>query len=410
MSLVELMISETISLLIISGLLLFVGPSVTAVNYVREHSEILDNGAFASTQLHESLLSAGYQGCDPSGTFNSSIDTQNENISPRLRNWAYHRFGVLGFDANQVTRIETLLGDDWQRLRYQYNHRHIGDMLAVQRPNGPALSLHVHNAARSELVFEGDLRDKLQPGQIIQLNDCSHSARLQINPQLPVIYTEAEHITTVSYDPKDSINCTSSINPSLAPSLGAETSNACAISANTESDNPFQFPSNTRAHIVNSEVFYLGYDADKSTPALKRSGFAANAQNIYTETLVEGIENLRVRFGVDTNNDGLANFYRNAAEVVQLNTDFDGNAWDNVVNLKIWLLVKSSKKPTQTSITSSLLFPSIDGAQVDCMTPASQSIEVESSHLYACPFSDTKNIGQARRVITFTIPILNHQQ
>jgi len=409
-SLVELLISEAISLLVIVGLLAFIGPSVAAISYIRGQSEIHDNGVFSYTQFRNVLLSAGYQGCDPSGTFTSTINVESVNISPRLRNWAYQRFTILGFDADEESRLQTQIGDGWQNVRYQFNNQYIGDMLAVQYPTGPALTLNEHNPATSELTFKGDLRGKLQSGQVIQLNDCTHSARMQINPRHAITYAAESNTTTVSYASEGSINCAIPAINSSAPAIGPNHTGLCDISTNMESVDTLQFSTNTRGHIVNSALFYIGYDADEITPALKRSGFATNAQNIYTETLIEGIENFRVQFGVDTDNDGVLNIYQNAAEVAQMSSGSDNNPWspwERVVTIKVWLLIRSSEEIKKPHSNSSLLFPLIDGSEANCMTPT-QSQEVNNSYIHACPFINIDQTEYARRVVSFSVAIPNN--
>jgi type IV pilus assembly protein PilW len=66
--------------------------------------------------------------------------------------------------------------------------------------------------------------------------------------------------------------------------------------------------------------------------ALARIDLNGNEQE-----LVDGVEQMRIRYGVDTNNDNAADTYQTATEV---NT---GDNWNNVISLKINLLLASSE-------------------------------------------------------------------
>ena len=60
------------------------------------------------------------------------------------------------------------------------------------------------------------------------------------------------------------------------------------------------------------------------------------------EELAEGIENLQLRFGVDTNGDGQVDAYKTGKEVANgaTATALDAN-WRNVLSVRVGLLIRS---------------------------------------------------------------------
>ena len=74
-------------------------------------------------------------------------------------------------------------------------------------------------------------------------------------------------------------------------------------------------------------------NSDNPLPTLKRAELAAGG-TIKTSPLVEGIENLQIEYGVDTNNDGAPELYKaNPANVTE---------WSQVVSMRLHLLARNA--------------------------------------------------------------------
>lgn len=65
-----------------------------------------------------------------------------------------------------------------------------------------------------------------------------------------------------------------------------------------------------------------------------------NSGAMVQEALIEGVENMQLEYGVDTDNDGFANSYDNAATITA------NNQWNSVVSVRISLLVRSAQSET----------------------------------------------------------------
>ncbi|NCO72258.1 MULTISPECIES: PilW family protein [Shewanella] len=95
---------------------------------------------------------------------------------------------------------------------------------------------------------------------------------------------------------------------------------------------------NSRNWEYQHHVYFIRDDGD--IPVLRRRTLSINNGMNNEEQLVEGIENMRVLYGVDSNADGTADSYMPAENVTTL-------MWDNdneIVSLKVFLLVRSSDK------------------------------------------------------------------
>jgi type IV pilus assembly protein PilW len=77
-------------------------------------------------------------------------------------------------------------------------------------------------------------------------------------------------------------------------------------------------------------VTTVAYFVTDTNELMRLSAGAANA-----EELLEGVERMVLRYGVDTNNDGVADQYRLAAGLV-------ANDWPNVLTIRMGLIMKSN--------------------------------------------------------------------
>jgi type IV pilus assembly protein PilW len=84
------------------------------------------------------------------------------------------------------------------------------------------------------------------------------------------------------------------------------------------------------------QIYYI---RDGATPTLSRKVLAWDADtesmSIQTEDLVQGVENMRFRFGYDSNNDGEVDTLANVTDVTI------ADKWDQVSSLQVFLLLAS---------------------------------------------------------------------
>ena len=73
--------------------------------------------------------------------------------------------------------------------------------------------------------------------------------------------------------------------------------------------------------------------------------------NQAVQPLVDGIQNLQVEYGVDTDGDGIANSYANSADVEAGTVGGGGADWPNVVSVRIAVMVQGQANTLDTAQT-----------------------------------------------------------
>ena len=82
-------------------------------------------------------------------------------------------------------------------------------------------------------------------------------------------------------------------------------------------------------------IYYIGETAADPVPRLLRKAINKDAEMKTDEEMAEGIEQVRIFFGIDSDNDGVANQYKASPTAAEL---------PNIVNARVYILVRSSDK------------------------------------------------------------------
>jgi type IV pilus assembly protein PilW len=102
------------------------------------------------------------------------------------------------------------------------------------------------------------------------------------------------------------------------------------------------------------------------------------------QPLVDGIQNLQVEYGVDTDADGIANSYANSDDVEAGTVGGGGADWPNVVSIRVAVLVQGQPN----------------------VLDQAQAITYNLLGQLATPLADRT----PRRVFTTTIPLRNRNR
>lgn len=119
------------------------------------------------------------------------------------------------------------------------------------------------------------------------------------------------------------------------------------------------------------------YVSNEEPPVLYRKQLQGNTWAA-SEEVASGIERLRVLFGQDTNNDGIADTYSNAADAT----------WGNVVSARVYLLVRSEQS---------------DGKYTDEKTYQLGDVTVDpaaNDHFHRIVFDTSVSVRNRRLLIT----------
>ena len=296
MTLVELLVAMVVGLILLGGVYVSFVSSTTTNSMNEQLSRMQENGRFAMEIITRTVRSVGYQGC---GGLGVTID----NVI-REKDYAF-RFSeaVFGYDAvgtgwspllpnepQSVINNSPMPGSDILVLRTQTDD----DVFLQKVPAATAANFHL----------PPDQPDYLKPDDIVMVADCTSTT------------AKVFHVTDVNY--------------------GAGGNNVVVLHTTATSEYPgnnahtFDFDDTAELIKMNTVTFFVRNvdSAGNSTePTLYRRVGVADP-----EPLVEGIENMQIRYGEDTSGNRAADVYRTANQVA---------SWDNVVSVRIGLLLRS---------------------------------------------------------------------
>jgi type IV pilus assembly protein PilW len=315
-SLVELMISLLLGLLLTAGIIqVFVGNRVTYA-FNEGLSRIQENARFSLDHIAYNTRMAGYTGClSDVALFNnlSAPDTFRDDIQN----------GVYGHNANGTGAAETFnataidpapspsLSDWTPALPPELANRVLpgSDVLIVRGVGGDAHPL-VTPFSDSSQLFVADPHDFIL-GEVLVVTDCQKASIFQLtNVSGTGFGVNLVHSNDGKYSPGN-----------VSPVWGSEQ----------------EYGLGSEVARLRAYAFYVGQGAN-NRPALFQLRLQAQggtATGFVPEELVEGIDTLQVRYGVDADSDGAADSWVSADAV----TD-----WLAVLSVEVSLLARATEE------------------------------------------------------------------
>ena len=301
-SLVELMVAMVLGLVLLAGIgQLFLATNKSwALN--DELARIQENARMAMDILGSRIRSASYTGCPAQADLANNLKANHT-----AREWMAHfDKGILGIpagsnttngiDSNAISEAVVVHSIDYEQ----------GETVSAHDLSTATLSL-----ANNHNYDSGDLFG-------ITSADCQQISVFRAGAE-----TDNKDITHPSANSGNLYNCTSELKGGFNcqnSALGAESLNL----------------QGAMLAPLDSYAFYLRKSNNIPTLYRKRAGEYASGNSINAEALVEGIENIRLLYGVDTDRDGVANRYRAAADLGVFSDE-----WLKVTSVKLELLVRS---------------------------------------------------------------------
>ena len=286
-TLVELMVAMLISLLLMGGVIQVFSSSSKSYRNHEGLSRIQENGRFAMEFLSRDIRMADFWGCA------NTISKVTNNLDPANggTDWQYNfgTGGVIGTDggAGNPPPPDSII------MRGA-----VGTGLNVQPPYGPQASSNLKVAANNGLA----------QGDVIVVSDCQAADVIQLTNANPGGTGTLVHNTGSGETPGNH----NASNP------GCPGANAHCLS---------------KVYGDDAQVF-----GSRSVTYTIATNGATGQPGLYRDTgtgpqeLVDGIRNMQILYGEDTDADGTANYYVPANSVADM---------EAVVSLKISLLVQS---------------------------------------------------------------------
>ncbi len=261
-TLIEIMVAIVIGLILTGGIIQ-VFTATRQSNRVHEAiSRMQENGRMALEVIARDARMADFWGC--AGTITSVVNNL-DSAEP-----GYIDFGQGGIDGTEAggTSPDTLVFRGGT-----------GNGLVIQPPFGPQASANVSVTADNGLA----------QGDIVLLSDCEQADIFQITNANPDSSGTVVHNTGSAVSPGN-FNATNPLCPG---------SNAHCLSKVYEDDARL---------FTTSVVTYTVATGSEGLPALFRNG----------QEFLDGIEDLQVLYGEDTDGDGVADYYVTATDVADM--------------------------------------------------------------------------------------------
>jgi len=281
-SIIELLVAAAISMILAAGIFqVFVG-STASYSFNEDLSRQQENARFAMHVLRREVQAAGYLGClqDPgtlvntlpdSGDFAFDFDNAVYGLEAGDNNWQ-----DVGGPVDPTATGTANLGVSSPAAR--------SDILVIRGVN-PGVTIEVLGFTPGQLAMPpGQITILGGAGKILLVGDCKAAAVFQ----------------TTGYDNGSG---TATYTGNLGHTFGA----------------------GAQVFEPRTVVFYVRNQGGRFSLYWKVGQDAV-------EEIVEGVENMQVRYGVDTDNDRAADSYLAANAVTN---------WSNVVSVRVYLLVRS---------------------------------------------------------------------
>lgn len=302
-SLIEIMIAITVGMFLMLGITTMFSNNKRIYKEQDQYGRLQENARFAIELLIKDIRMAGYSGChdNVANVVNhlngvDDVDSDETTDPPDTSSLLYFTNAVEGYESSAGTPqwepsdtndevANIVAGTDGISVRYLL-------------PTGIKLISPYMNTASANV--HATTNNGLEPNDIVAITDCNATDIIQITNN----------------------------NPNTSGSIGHNTGTGTVGNAFKELSQTYG-PGSEIARFI-SRRYFIGNGA--KGPALFMKENFGNAVE-----LIEGIENMQIMYGVDSDADGIPNTYYNAG-VSQLDSTAE---WDTVVSVRVSLLVRT---------------------------------------------------------------------
>jgi type IV pilus assembly protein PilW len=300
LTLIELMVSMVLSLILMAGVIQVFLANKQAYRFAESLSRNQENGRFAAEFLARELRMAGYLGCATLRNTTPNIQAnQPAAPAPQIE---------LDMDKAIEGSDDVGAGNTWGAIEGT-------DVVTIRGGNLEGANLTGNLVTENaNIQINYDARTKPLPweaGSVLMVTDCQDAD----------IFRATNISKTTTNDTKN----------------GKDFVLQKTTIAHSSAQNSSNFLS--KAYGPGSKVmswetisYYVADDPDTGEPALYRDQYDGLTSD--DDALIEGVEDMQILYGEDTDGDGNADIYRNAAAVA---------SWANVVSARVSLLVRSTE-------------------------------------------------------------------
>lgn len=289
-SLVELMVAIAISLLLLAGVVAIFSSSRVSYESTDQLSRVQETGRFALEAISRQVRSAGFGGCSRQPNYVSTALNSTSTLQ-----WNFLAGPVRGYNAS---------GSAWT----------------------PTLDASITGAAAGSdvLVLRGPRTDA-QPA-IVTTNMASPTDPLVISGGSIAVN---DIVMAYSCEGQAFFQVTAAGGTLSHAAVGAAPGNATGSTS-------YQFKRNAEVVTVETTVYFVGPSVGATAPGntlpIGTNSLYRQVGSSAREELVQGVEQMQVEYGIDTNNDRTVDSYSAATATTN---------WQQVISVRVALLVRS---------------------------------------------------------------------
>ena len=292
-SIVEIMVSVAISLILLAGVMQIFLANKQTYRVQEAFSRLQENGRYAMQFLAQDIRMAGFFGCA------SAIDAP-ENLVDFDKDGSAD--DIAGFSGNG------LVGFEYSNLPLTLNG---------------TTSLTTANVLPNTDIIQ--IKRGANSGIYVDEPAYTNDANIKLDPVLAAGMFSQDDVLFVTDCEKADIFAVTNIG-----NTGGHLNLAHGNNSNLDPKLSKIYQQDAEVMKMVSNLYYLGNNS-AGVPALFRASLGNNG-SIITEELVEGIEDMQLLYGEDTDDDGVVNVYTDSASV----TDFT-----KVLNVRITVTVRT---------------------------------------------------------------------
>ena len=324
-TLIELLIALTIGAFLVGGILqLYVG-SKKSYSTQQALIELQEVGRFSLNMMVGDIRLAGFMGC---GSAANVVNTLNGSAA----NWEYDAAtSILGYEGGASVFPADFSGNVIPGTDAITITRAVPDDRYVVQSHSPATATITLDAAHD-----------FQLGEVLVVTDCLNTAILQ--------QTNANAGNTA----------TTIVNGSGAGAPGNCTQGlGKPLDCSSATGTPYQYDPDSFVLRLLSRAYYIGTGASGRS-ALFRMTLGQNGSLGAPEEIADGVVDMQLVYGVDTDLDGSIDAYQRADAISAAN-------WGNVLSVQINMLMQSTDDRVADNPQSYILFDGTPGSLAPVM-------------------------------------------
>jgi type IV pilus assembly protein PilW len=326
LTLVELMISITLGLVVIGGVLYMYLSSKGSYRTSKSTSRAQEAGRVGLDAVLHDIREAGYIGCGSRESLSTYMPLQiNQTAVPQMSmtdpTQAVFGYSASGYTAGSTnswasTPVGTSANPQWIATG--------GDVLVIRVATSSPVRMVSDSNTTTPALFVADNCARVSTGDYVIASSCTSATILRVSnvPPLPASPTACPVPNTGT-----------AISPGVEIDYATKDVNGNAVNSSTVTPQAFPYKSLGSVQTFDEYTYYVGQLTGRPWPALYRLSFrqTQNASwNGVSEEVVDHVQSMSVYYGVDPGGGNPIAYYAASAMTPSL--------WPSVTNIRIQLL------------------------------------------------------------------------